>query len=164
MTYPMHAIFFGLKRAFHASLRIPQRITRRHRLTPARFDMLYLVDRSELHAPQAGLRAALGVSRATVSRMLRSLEELGMIRRRRSIDHRTRDVYLTDYGRTMFRRAARELWGTGLVDLLVERFASLHLTPDPIFRDICTLDSHLSWLRRQARDSATLYYPWHPDD
>ena len=160
----MHAILFGLKRAFHSSLRIPRRITRHHGLTPARFDMLHLIDGHYFSVPQASLRKSLGVSRATVSRMLRSLEELGMVRRSRAMDHRTRDVSLTDYGRTLFRRAARQLWGSGLVDLFVESISSWHKDPEPIFRNMCTLDSHLDWIRGAARDTATLYYPWHPDD
>lgn len=160
----MHAILFSLKRAFHSSLRIPRRVTRLHGLTPARFDLLHLVHSWQLDVPQAELRKALGVSRATVSRMLRSLEELGIVRRRRALDRRTRDVSLSDYGRTLFRRAARELWGSGLVDLFVESIASWHKDPNRIFRNMCTLESHLDHIRDTARDTATLYYPWHPDD
>ncbi len=160
----MHAIFFNLKRAFHSSLRFPQKVTRRYGLTPARFDIMYLIDQAYGYVSQRSLRETLGVSRTTVSRMLRSLEEIGMIRRRCAGDRRTREVYLSDVGRSRFRRAARELWGSGLADLVVESLSSWSREPGAIFRNMCTLESHLRWIRDTSGDTATLHYPWHPDD
>lgn len=74
----MHAIFFGLKRAHHGTLRITRRILAALGLTAARFDLLYAVKKATRYGVnQSALRKVLGVSRATVSRMLASLEERG---------------------------------------------------------------------------------------
>ena len=56
---------------------------------------------------QRELRKALGVSGPTVSRMLGSLEELGLVEREVSdLDRRERYVMLTNAGRAL-RRARR---------------------------------------------------------
>lgn len=47
-TPPVHAAFFGLKRAYWGSLRVTRRRLKELGLTAARFDLLYL-----LHEPRA---------------------------------------------------------------------------------------------------------------
>jgi hypothetical protein len=66
----MHAIFFGLKRAHHGTLCITRSVLAAMGLTAARFDLLYAVMTSREGLAQSALRKLLGVSRATVSRML----------------------------------------------------------------------------------------------
>ena len=77
----VHNIFFGLKRAHHGTLRITRKLLAAFGLTAARFDLLYAVKKERRGILQSALRKVLGVSRATVSRMLASLEELGLVRR-----------------------------------------------------------------------------------
>ena len=81
----MNAIFFGLKRAYHGTLRIYRHALARQGLTAARFDLLYAAREYRRHGVrQSSLRRALGVSAPTVSRMVASLEALGLLRRERS--------------------------------------------------------------------------------
>jgi DNA-binding MarR family transcriptional regulator len=117
----MHILFFGLKRAFHGSLRVTRRALATLGLTPARFDMLYIVAKEGSSLLQRELQRALGVAAATVSRMLSSLEELGLVEREVSEeDHRCQNVVLTKAGRRCVLRAARLLIHTGHIQLMVD--------------------------------------------
>src|ERR1700733_5812527 len=101
----MNAISFGLKRAYHGTLRIARSTFAVLGLTAARFDMLYAIHQ-KAPAPmvQSALRGVLGVTSPTISRMLGSLEELGLIRRTRiPSDQRQRSIELTDAGRASVR-------------------------------------------------------------
>src|SRR5215469_16414442 len=117
----MHAIFFGLKRAYHGTLRITRVALAKMKLTAARFDMLYAIKQRRYGILQSALRRVLGVSRATASRMLISLEQLGFIRR--SIyphDKRKRLVELTNRGRFRIAVAYRQLALSGWAKLAVD--------------------------------------------
>ena len=75
---PMHHIFFSLKRTHHRALAYSRQLSIPYGLTPARFDMLYAIDRHrDSLLWQSHLRRLLGVTAATISRMVRSLEALG---------------------------------------------------------------------------------------
>ena len=87
----MNVIFFGLKRAYHGTLRVTREALAKLGLTPARFDLLYIVAKEGGTLLQRELQRALGVVAATVSRMLTSLEELGLVEREVvEEDHRCR--------------------------------------------------------------------------
>ncbi len=164
----MNAIFFGLKRAFHGSLRVYRRALASLGLTAARFDLLYALIRSGSQgALQNDVRRALGVSAPTVSRMLGSLEDLGWVRRRRSrADRRMRYVFLTSEGRRRIREAIEIFIRAGHVQLAVDSA----LCPDRWDDRAACLDamdaceSTLGRLRGAYRDFATLRYRWHPAD
>src|SRR6516225_6895329 len=79
----MHLAFFGLKRAHHGVLRVTRRQLGELGLTPARFDLLYAV-LERWSPPQVDLCRALGVSAPTVSRMVSSLQQLGLVVRQTS--------------------------------------------------------------------------------
>jgi DNA-binding MarR family transcriptional regulator len=175
----MNAIFFGLKRAFHATLRVTRRMLSRLGLTAARFDMLYALPHRARHAGkgmrQSALRRQLGVSRPTVSRMLVSLEELGLVvRKRDSIDRRQLFVALTEAGRTLIREAVQVFIRSGYVQLAVDTALcaeagcpatrSCWYDEAQCLIEMDTLDGMLSKVRREFGDFARLHYPWHPDD
>jgi DNA-binding MarR family transcriptional regulator len=164
----MDAIFFGLKRAYHGTLRIARRAVNQTGLTAARFDMLYallLAEGGTLY--QSELRERLGVSRPTVSRMLGSLETLGYVERMRCQDDmRQRLVKLTLRGRMCIRRARRALMTSGLIALAVDSA----LSPKKKWFDAMhvlarreRLQAFLNDIRDAFRDQATLAYLWHPD-
>jgi DNA-binding MarR family transcriptional regulator len=176
----MNAIFFGLKRAFHGTLRIARRKLKALGLTSARFDLLYaLTDdvREDVNGIyQSDLRRVLGVTRPTVSRMLISLEALGLVVRRRcELDRRQVEVALTRRGRKVFRTAYRLLvrggWAQRAVDaaLRVSRVGPQG-EPQEVHDDwhclceMAALDAQLTRLRRAYGDFATLDYPWSPDE
>jgi DNA-binding MarR family transcriptional regulator len=117
----MNATFFGLKRAFHGTLRVTRRGLARLGLTAARFDLLYVVLTGGTAMLQRDLREALGVSAPTVSRMLASLEELGLLRREPlEGDRRHRSITLTKEGRRCIQRAIRHFVRSGYAQLALE--------------------------------------------
>jgi DNA-binding MarR family transcriptional regulator len=161
-------IFFSCKRAFHRTLAVTRRPLAVFGLTAARFDMLYEISRSRMFGMmQSCLRRALGVTAATVSRMLRSLEQLGLVKRRRDDgDTRQRWVTLTNLGRRRIRLAQSLLVRWGAVQLVVDCVLTYDCAhdPDACFTAMCNADAVLGSLRKGLGDTASLFYPWHPDD
>jgi DNA-binding MarR family transcriptional regulator len=167
MELAMHELFFGLKRAFHGTLRMTRTALASLGLTPARFDMLYIVVKERSMMLQRDLQRALGVAAATVSRMLKSLEQLGFVERTvMEEDHRRRYVALTKAGRLRVLKAARLLIHSGNIPLMVDSA----LSPDRWYdaaacrrvRDELGRSLHL--LRHAYRDVATRHYPHAPVD
>lgn len=168
----MHAIAFGTKRTFHGFLRITRRAFASLGLTAARFDLMFAVLRNptpttdEYPVRQSDLRRTLGVTPGVVSRMLRSLEILGLvIRRRHEGDRRQRLVNLTALGKKCVIKARRLLLGR--IHWIVCKcicFGS-HADPNERLFNMDHLEGYLRVLRRDFGDAASLYYPWgHPDD
>ena len=165
----MHAIFFGLKRAHHGTLRITRDVIARMGLTAARFDMLWAIKQRKHGMIQSSLQRALGVCRATISRMLRSLEELGLVTRTAyPHDRRTRLVHLTTLGRWRIGFAYRHITASGWAQLAVDSALgaeeSAHRWCDQTACIVATtrLEEMLDKLRRAFFDRARLSYPWNP--
>jgi DNA-binding MarR family transcriptional regulator len=165
----MNEIFFSSKRAFHGILRVTRRPLRCLGLTAARFDLLYALMSSggASGTLQCALRRSLGVSASVVSRMLASLEKLGLVTRTRlgqGQDRRQRWVRLTAGGSRSiaeaFKALRRASWR------LVHEAICYQRHGDDSERLVHTdrLESYLHGMRGQYGDTATLYYPWHPDD
>jgi DNA-binding MarR family transcriptional regulator len=171
----MNAIYFGAKRVFHGFLRITRKPFESNEITAARFDLMVVVHKhydSEGGKARALLQSEvwreLGVTPSVVCRMMRSLEEQGLIRRRvppRGRDRRQREVTLTEKGKQCFREAYR------MVVRWVQRFVyevicyGKHREPWERFRRMEELESYLRVLRKYSRDTAKLRYAWgHPDD
>jgi DNA-binding MarR family transcriptional regulator len=158
----MHVTFFGLKRAFHGTLRVTRRALARLGLTAARFDLLYIVAKEGSSLLQRELQRSLGVASSTVSRMLTSLEKLGLIEREvMDGDHRYRNVVLTKAGRRCVFRAARVLIHSGNIQLAVDSALSPDLWHDASacrrVRD--AFDRSLLYVRHAYGDVATVRYP-----
>jgi len=163
----MNAIFFGAKRAFQASLRIMRPWFARLQLTAARFDMMTAIWRHPHGLFQRRLREMLGVTAPTISRMLRSLEELGLIKRERSLsDGRQLFIRLTPAGLARIRRATRVFIGSGAAQLAVDSALTMNRCHDEslCFVEMERAESILRRLRTGFGDVARLDYPWHPDD
>jgi DNA-binding MarR family transcriptional regulator len=169
----MNQIIFRTKRAFHGFLRVTRKPLALYGLTAARFDMMFALLPGANNqgwrgyaALQSNLRRTLGVSAPVVSRMLRSLEELGWVTRRRpaSGDTRQRYVRLTDAGVGCIRAASQALLPAAR--RLVHRAISFgrHRDEAEWFRHMATLESYLLQVGTYCDDTATLWYPWHPDD
>jgi DNA-binding MarR family transcriptional regulator len=166
----MHAIFFGLKRAHHGTLRITRDALARMGLTAARFDMLYAIKlRPKSGMLQSALRRALGVCRATISRMLASLEELGLLTRKVYMhDRRQRLVELTTLGRWRIAFAHRQVTRSGWAQLAVDSALGAEGTkyrwydPDECVAATSLLVALLGHLRHAFFDRAKLDYPWNP--
>lgn len=162
----MDKIFFGLKRAYYGTLRVTRRSLTRIGLTAARFDLLYILEKAGGQMPQREIQRALGVAGSTVSRMLRSLEDLGLVLREIMLeDHRCTWVELTDAGRRSVLAAARLLIHTRRVKTAVESALCpsgwQNETACLLARAAC--DRTLQRFRYAYGDVATLEYPLVPD-
>jgi DNA-binding MarR family transcriptional regulator len=167
----MHRIFFGLKRAHHGTLRATRKVLAAMGLTAARFDLLYAVKKVRRGMIQSALRKVLGVSRATVSRMLASLEELGLVRRTPyEEDRRQKFVALTGKGWWRISRAHRHFTRSGWAQLAIDSALSGKYDDHRWCNEAAcaeatgTLHATLEDVRRGFRDFATLDYPWGPDE
>jgi len=165
--------FFALKRTFHSVLRVSRDVAAAFGVTPARADMLYAIFRVPVAdylgaagrgaLTQSDLRRELGVSAPTVSRMVRSLEALGFVKRTRSShDRRTLDVSLTDFGWRRVRTMFLEVFKSDMFDLALDCAFSRDFAPTNAarlqrWRD-CILEVTLP-IRYAFRDQATLEYP-----
>jgi DNA-binding MarR family transcriptional regulator len=166
----MHAIFFGLKRAHHGTLRVTRHVLAKMGLTAARFDMLYAIKSGARSGMlQSKLRRVLGVCRATVSRMLASLEALGLVTRSSSVfDRRQRRVALTTRGRWRIAYAHRHITRSGWAQLAVDSALGAEgskyqwYDTDECIAATYLLDGMLGQLRRAFFDRAKLDYPWNP--
>jgi DNA-binding MarR family transcriptional regulator len=115
----MHPVFFGLKRAYYATLGLTRRTLGKMGLTAARMDMLYVIHkRGPYRTQQGALWRTLGVCPSVVSRMLKRLEEMGYVERDVvTNDTRKRTVTLTPKGRARILRAIRQFIGWGYAEL-----------------------------------------------
>jgi DNA-binding MarR family transcriptional regulator len=168
----MNAHFFGTKRAFHGILRITRKPLASFGLTAARYDMLYAIfgavpkpDNFGCQTSQSELARKLGVHKSVISRMLRSLQQLGLVARRRfDGDRRRYWVELTDKGRARLGDAARCLARASRRLLCMAICFGRRKNPDERYRHLCTYEAYLDGLRLQYGDVAWLAYRWHPDD
>ena len=166
----MHAAFFGLKRAYWGSLGTTRKKLLARGLTAARFDLLYILRRTIHSVRQRSLHRILGCTAPVVSRMLKSLRELGLVTRtRRFTDSREWLIALTAKGRTMIRNAAEYFIDRRRADRLVEQGLCPAMRPgrerkNAAFEAMCTLETLLDTLREGFHARGTLDYPWHPDD
>jgi DNA-binding MarR family transcriptional regulator len=163
----MHTIFFGLKRSHHATLRLTRVALARMGLTAARFDLLYAVKQNRGGVTQSGLRKLLGVCRATVSKMLASLEELGFVKRSISVfDRRRKLVELTSTGRQRIVRACREFMRSGWAQLAVDSALGADgqmyrwYDEDDCREATSLFETLLGYIRKAFGDRAKLVYPW----
>jgi DNA-binding MarR family transcriptional regulator len=119
----MHPVSFRLKRAHLCAVAVGRKAVERvGGMTPARFDLLYAVRQTALcvgplHSPlmygrtQKELTQLLGLSRATVSKMLKRLEQMGWVRRKPAADdRRMKYVTLTEEGLRRTWRAMRRVF------------------------------------------------------
>ncbi len=124
----MEEVFVSLKQAANEALIAQNQMTKEFGLTPARFDVLFALKEFSDELPtmtmtQYELRDMFRVTAPVISRMLRSLEKLGLVRRGpRTRKYRTsRLVHLTERGRALIKRAAKRIVFNGRVRRLASR-------------------------------------------
>jgi DNA-binding MarR family transcriptional regulator len=165
----VHTTFFSVKRAFHGILRIARRPLAHFGLTPARFDMLHVLYQDTRHRCwQSTLRDALGIRAPTASRMLASLQQLGLVKRERDgKDRRQRMVQLTEAGLRRMQRAHDGLVASGAAQLALDCALAFPKQHDRRATGTAMriLERFLERMRFQFGDFATLSYRrppgWH---
>lgn len=203
----MHQLSFTFKRAHWSAVKFGQALIARVRgMTPARFDLLHCVRRDEIElwrtTPARGrrqlarararevpwilqrdLQRLLGVGRATLSKMLARLRDLGWVTTRRaSNDQRANVVELTESGRVAihraskiifgghaFRRAYESMFAGNFIDPSraerIERIAQLWSTADCIAKslgDTSRLEYYFGWRDPDAYNPRLLGPTKHP--
>jgi DNA-binding MarR family transcriptional regulator len=160
----MHVAFFGIKRVHLRVLDVSRALLREKHLTPARFDMMRIVEAYREHGlPQWAIQHRLGVSAPTVSRMLKALEKLGFVKRKRSArDRRTLIVKITQVGIWVVENAHASLIESGIA----ERFAlrGLALDRDEARAALPSFEHTLMRMRRNYGDSTPFDLPWRKQD
>jgi DNA-binding MarR family transcriptional regulator len=169
----MNAHFFGTKRAFHAILRVTRKPLASFGLTAARYDMLYAIawgvpddeDWEDCPTEQSELPGMLGVHKSVVSRMLRSLEQLGLVSRERCAgDRRQVWVELTQAGAARLRDAAQCLARASQRLLCMAICFGKWRDREARFRHMSEYQSYLGVIRQEYGDDAVLPYRWDPED
>jgi DNA-binding MarR family transcriptional regulator len=156
----VHSVFFAAKRAHLSTVKFFREVLLRVELTPARYDLLLFLHHKGGELTQKQLRAAFGVSRATMSEAVRSLVELGLVVRGAAFDRRTFSVCLTERGRRVFDHARRMT--KGLVTRVLEK---LFDDGDRLMEMHFAIGRH-SHVRSVFGDTAVpeLVWLWHPDN
>jgi DNA-binding MarR family transcriptional regulator len=120
----MHALSFAVKRAHLCAAKMQMAMAVKFGLTPARFDVMFILRMFGGGCDQSELWKRLGVSRQTIWKMVKGMEEKGLIWRRPDPeDKRRREVILTKYGLEQFIEASKTFFRT---EELRERFDAIH--------------------------------------
>ena len=78
----MHDLSFRFKRAHLQAVALAKKKLRKWKLSPARFDVLYVVQQGRAYGVlQSRIWDTLGLHKSTISKMCKRLEELGFIKR-----------------------------------------------------------------------------------
>src|SRR5690348_8662520 len=106
----MHAVFFSIRRADLRCLQLQRKLLGGYGLTPARYLMLLAILGESNRRRQCDLSELLGVCSMTVSRMVGSLVEIGMLERSECFaDRRTYDLQVTAAARAILKRIHHDL-------------------------------------------------------
>ncbi len=175
----INAIFLGLMWAYWGSIKKSRKWLhlRWPHLTAARFDLMYVLRKNEaLPVFQKDLREALDVCRPVLTRMLKSLVELGWVTRTRSSmgdAHAIfdRSMHLRDLphqeGRRAHRSAHRRLVRSGRAMRWANRaLAGKYGSREKwcAFRRMEWFEDILANVHHVFKVGGWLGYPWHPDD
>ncbi len=162
----MHPLSFQIKRVHHRVIALGTQVLRKFGLTPARFDLLVIVytrwefQKRLYDAPaQTDLCRLLGVTAPTISRMVRSLEELGIVRRFRNPgDRRTKQVTLTDRGLELLRDAFDHVFAKPRFELAYQ--SAFGEPSAPLELAVLRLKDNIQKIAKAFGDTSTLSYDW----
>jgi DNA-binding MarR family transcriptional regulator len=159
----MHTLLFSLRRADLQSLAFQRSILREFGITPARYLMLFVIGTIGLHLGeksrwmlQRDIRRELGVSRMTVSVMLRSLEAELWVKRtkQRSGDKRQVVVQLTERAMRLLRDVHRKVIRPGVI------WFAIYTAFGMAGQKVGALKYWADRFREKFDDPSTFYYPW----
>ncbi|CAN5274664.1 hypothetical protein BH09MYX1_BH09MYX1_02550 [soil metagenome] len=162
----MDGTFFEMKQAHLTAVRLGRDFTEPVGLTPARLDMLRaILEPGSLGIAQSQLRRSLSVTKTVISVMVRSLERLGFVQRKRHpTDRRTYWVTLTNRAKVALREVYFTAMNQGFLKLaLIIAFLKMPIDPRG------EIDGILGRLRDQLllfREAYGIgvFNPWEPND
>ena len=158
----MHPLTFTFKRAHWASMRLLEPLAARHLLTPARFDLLYVLHLSRYKAPwQFWVAQQLGVSRPTICKMIKSMRAAGLVALSLDPKYRFRKrISLTRDGRKCFARLFKMFRRRRIAGPVEGAWRHAHLSRDELFENLCEI---IARSQRYSRglDEYTVLYPIH---
>ncbi len=152
-------MFFQIKRVHLSLLAVSRLLLTDMELTPARFDMMRIIELHEDGVAQQKIMDLLGVSGATVSRMLKSLEELGFVERQRMPQDRRRVlVKTTRLGSKRVTDASFYL----IQSLVSHRLAwrTMAFLPTDAGPKLTQLETTLNGMRKILGDASPYPDPW----
>jgi DNA-binding MarR family transcriptional regulator len=149
-------------------------------MTPARFDILYLLRRGmRRDAPRTGegaprveqrdLRRLLGLSPTTISKMITRLEELGLVTRGRATtgDKRRNLVRLTDLGLQRIHEALGIVFNERPLVRSYDALVADRVAPRPrrglkqrVLAELDTLLYRVARIARHHGDTSRMIYPF----
>lgn len=155
----MHALPFALKRAHFVSLKLLRQFTIPEDLTPARFDLLYVLHKTRYRRPfQCRVAEWLGVSRATICKMVRALRNLGIIEL--IVDPKKthfRRIKLTRFGRKRFSRALKAIRRGRVEGAVRSAWSTAELSTKEVIQEIVELRSRVFRFSRGLDERIELY-------
>ena len=163
----MHPILFSQKHAYLVSLAKQREWLRGFGITPARYEMLFVIFILTKSYPamdyafQGDVLKQLGVSAATVTKMLDALEKLGLVTRTRwkYWDKRRKCVALTQKARDILQRV-KEVWiDSGRVALAIS--AIFRMRPE---EEEGRFHWDLETVRKELGDKAIFFASWFRPD
>jgi DNA-binding MarR family transcriptional regulator len=160
----MNSTFFSLKRGFLRTVNFARGWLEPFGLTPARFDMLFTLRRGG--KLQSQVWRILGLHPSTVSKMMKKLDELGLVFRNGDPENgREVVVRLSPEGEEAVEAVVRELAKEGgAIDAYVRwAVAGPHRRVEKRDVAVLNLEEALLRVRRAFVDSARLLYVFDPD-
>ena len=126
----MDDLLFAFKRVHLAGNRNALKLLLAFKVTPARFDLMRILYGNNFSMSQRWLRGQLGVARATISRMLKALEKLGLVERKiDEWDRRTKRVTLTYLARSLVWNVLVALVRPRVLAKVIDAGLELHRPP-----------------------------------
>ena len=161
----MTPAFFGIKRAHLLIVGATRTMVWTAGLTPARFDLMRVIKTNPVGVTQRTIRYLLGVSAATISRMVTSLEALGYVTRSRLVrDRRCVVVTLTEDGDERIQRALACAIASREADQVTGHSVTgnYFAGPDdaPVRKGVDELEKVLRHIRRYFCDPSPFRHPW----
>ena len=160
----MNSTMFSVKRTFLRTVHFGRKLLEPFGLTPARFDLLYVVWKRP-YGRQSELRRILGLHPSTVSKMLTKLDDEFVYRGWENENKREVLVRLTPQGTQVFEAAMAELVRSGAIDGFMEWAVA-----GPCRREskrgvaVLNLEEGLLRVRRTFFDCARLLYVFDPEE
>jgi DNA-binding MarR family transcriptional regulator len=160
----MNSTFFSIKRGFLRTVNFGRKFLEPFGLTPARFDMLFTLRRG--WKLQSQVWRMLGLHPSTVSKMMKKLDDLGLVFRNGDPDnYREVVVRLSPEGETVLEAAIHNLEKDRAVDEYVAwAIAGPHRAASTREMAVLNLEEALLRVRWAFIDSARLLYVFDPDE